>query len=99
MTDVEAPKTGLFVRSSRLDKNSTEKTQVELYPGDTIEYSITHQVELPDRTSMWVKVNSSTTVQPTEDARMAADRLAGFVADQIKYRIVQAVNDAGTITL
>lgn len=98
MTSTE-PKTGLFVRSNRMDASSSQKTQVELYPGDTIEYSITHQVELPDRTSMWVKVNSSTTVQPTEDAREAADRLAGFVADQIKYRIIQAVQDAGDIHL
>lgn len=99
MTDVEAPKTGLFVRSSRLDKNSTEKTQVELYPGDTIEYSITHQVELPDRTSMWIKCGSTTHVQPHETAREAADRLAGLVSDQIKYRILQAVQDAGDIHL
>jgi hypothetical protein len=92
-------KQGLFVRATRVDQTSSEKTQVELYPGDTIEYGITHQVELPDRTSMWVKVNSTTSIQPHETAREAADRLAGLVGDQIKYRILQAVSDAGDIHL
>lgn len=93
------PKKGLLVRSSRLDADKSEKTQVELYPGDTIEYGITHEVELPDRTKMWVKVGSTTKVVDGEEARHAADRLVGFVHDQIKYRIVQAAQDAGDIAL
>jgi hypothetical protein len=93
------PKTGLFVRSSRLDKTTSERTTVELYPGDTIEYGLTHEVELPDRTKMWVKVGSSTSVQEGETARVAADRLVGLVHDQISYRIAQAAADAGDITL
>jgi hypothetical protein len=90
---------GLFVRASRVDKESTERTTVELFPGDTIEYGITHEVQLPDYTKMWVKVASTTHVQPGESARDAADRLAGLVKDQIKYRIIQAVQDAGDIHL
>lgn len=92
-------KPGLMVRSTRINAEGTQSTQVELYPGDTIEYGITHEVELPDHTKMWVKVGSTTSVQPNETAREAADRLAGLVQDQIKYRIVRAVQDAGDIGL
>jgi hypothetical protein len=88
-----------MVRARRLDHEVSERTQVELYPGDTIEYGLTHEVELPDRTKMWVKVASTTKVVDGELARDAADRLVGFVHDQIKYRIVQAAQDAGDISL
>lgn len=99
MSDPTAPKIGLMVRSTRLDKEQYTKTQIELYPGDSIEYGITHEVELADHTKMWVRVGAQTHVAEGETAREAADRLAGYVADQVKYRIMQAVADAGDIHL
>jgi len=90
---------GIFVKSTRVERGSVETTMKTLYPGDTVEYGITHQVEMPDRTSMWIKVHSSTTVQQGESSQDTADRLVTFVHDQMKDRIVQAANHAGELTL
>lgn len=67
--------------------------------GDAIVYGVTHEVELPDRTKIWPKLNASTTIRPSETAEQATDRLVGFVHDQIALRIKQAVEHSATITL
>lgn len=95
----EPPKTGLFVRSTRVTKEDVSTTTVTLYPGDAVEYKVSHQVELPDRTQMWVGFGATTHTRDGETGTDTADRLVGFVHDQVKYRIVQAVQDAQNIDL
>lgn len=99
MTDPDKPKTGLFVRSTRVNQDEVIKTTVTLYPGDAVEYKVSHQVELPDRTQMWVGFGATTHTQLGESGADTADRLVGFVHDQVKHRIVQAVQDAQNIDL
>lgn len=63
-----------------------EKGQkAHLDTGDTIEYSLTVQVE--GHTTMWVKAGVSTTVREKETAQQALKRGVNFVEDFLVKKI------------
>jgi hypothetical protein len=87
----------LRIQSQRADKADIEVSRPSLYPGDSIEYGITHEVRLPDGTSMWMKMSSTTKVQPDEPGAGAASRLVDFIHTQTEQRVIEAVNSAQRI--
>lgn len=66
-------------------------------PGDTIEFSLTHEVELPDGMKMWAKFGLTSVITEDEDATSAADRVAVYVMNQIAAKIRTAVAHSTTI--
>lgn len=61
---------------------TTEKTKQLLYPGDTVEYSVT--IEHKQRGgSHWVKCGASTTIQAGETESDARVRVESYVDDAI----------------
>jgi hypothetical protein len=89
------PGKAIRIKSDRADKPAP--APVRLHPGDTIEYGITHEVRLTDGTSFWMKMSSTTTVQPGELAGEAANRLVGFIHDETERRVVEAIHSAQRI--
>lgn len=69
-----------------------------LDPGDTISYRVSHQVEFEDRTQAWVGMEAGITVHVGESGDAAADRVVGFVHNQLNARILQLVADADGLT-
>ncbi len=84
----------LAVRSTRVD---TEVPTLD--PGDEIEFSTSWNIQLPDRTQIWVSWGTKTKVRPTEDTAAAADRLAALVLEQITARAQQVVSTNQALTL
>jgi hypothetical protein len=78
----------LTIRSRRADVADTR-----LDSGDTIAYRVSHQVEFEDRTQAWVGMEVTTSVRAAETPADTADRLVGFVHDQLHNRILQLVQE------
>lgn len=85
--------TNLKISSNRVDVLDEDG----LDPGDSIEFSLTHEVELPDGMKMWAKFGVSSCVRESEDSNDAANRIATYVMNQIASKIRAAVAHASTI--
>ena len=85
----------LKIRAARADQ---PKPPSALDVGDTFSYRVSMQVEFEDRTQAWVGMEGGTTVRAGEGATDTADRLVGFVHDQLHHRILQLVQDAQHMT-
>lgn len=83
----------LTIKSRRVDAPDTR-----LDSGDTISYRVSHQCEWPDRTQSWVGMEVSTSVRAGEQPHDTADRLVGFVNDQLKARILQLAQENESFT-
>lgn len=85
--------TNLKIHSNRADVLDVDGAS----PGDTIEFNLTHEVELPDGMKMWAKFGVTSQIREDEDANGAADRVSVYVMNQIASKIRAAVAHSTTI--
>jgi hypothetical protein len=62
-----------------------------IYPGDTVEIGVTHEIKI-GRESAWIKAGVSTKVRPGESPDEAGERAIRYVNTQVINSIVKAVD-------
>lgn len=62
-----------------------------LFPGDTIEFSISQELPVPKGAATWCKAGGSTTVRPNETAEQAKKRLVMFVTDFLEDQVSELI--------
>ena len=73
-----------------------QHTSRAIIPGDTIEYSVTHEVETVRGDKFWVKYGVTSSVQGGEIAKDAVARVAEHVNTEIMARIEESAHRALT---
>ena len=60
-----------------------------LYPGDSIEFSVSQELPIPKGASTWVKAGATTTVRPMETTSQAKTRLVDFVVEMLESEVAK----------
>ena len=60
-----------------------------LYPGDSIEFSVSQEIPIPKGASTWVKAGSTTTIRPKETTSQAKTRLVDFVVEMLESEVAK----------